>query len=453
MRINFLGAAETVTGSKYLLECGSQKILVDCGLFQGRKELRLKNWQEFPVNPASISHVLLTHAHIDHTGYLPLLVKKGFHGEVYCTEATKELCKILLPDSGYLQEEFAAHANKYGFSKHKPAKPLYTEKDAQKSLEYLRAREFGKKYQLFNDCDYQFNRAGHILGAASIVINHADTTIAFSGDLGRLDDPIMNPPVPIQKADYLVIEATYGNRLHKEIAVITQIEEVVNRTIERGGTIVIPAFAVGRAQLILYYLHELKEQRRIPDVPVYLDSPMAIDVTDLFARFAHEHKLTPAQAKAVCKTAHYVTSVEESKKIDTIIEPKIIISASGMASGGRVLHHIRVFAGDARNTFLFTGYQADGTRGDSLVNKGLRDIKMFGEYIHVNAEIAQLDNISAHLDYAEEIEWLKNFTTPPRKVFIVHGEHDSAQALKEKLIDNFGWDCVIPSLGQVEELV
>jgi metallo-beta-lactamase family protein len=453
MNLTFLGATETVTGSRYLLENAESKILVDCGLFQGLKALRLRNWEKFPINPNKITSVVLTHAHLDHSGYLPLLIKQGYSGKVYCTNATYDLCKILLPDSGYLQEEQANFANRHGISKHKPALPLYTRVDAENSLSHFVGLDFAKDHRLDDTAVVNFKYAGHILGASMALFQTQKTSILFSGDLGRLNDPIMNPPIAIPSADYLVIESTYGNRLHDTENPEDKLAEIVNCTIKRGGTMIIPAFAVGRAQEVLYYLHRLKTAERIPDIQVYLDSPMAIDATEIFRSHTEDHKLSSELAKNICTMAKYVTTVDDSKKLDLDHKPKIIISASGMATGGRVLHHIKVFAGDARNTILFTGYQAAGTRGDLMVNHKKTEIKMLGEILSVNAEVLNMNNLSAHADYNDIITWLKNFKRPPRKVFITHGEREAAYSLRAKIADLFDWECIVPTFLQCEKLI
>lgn len=452
MRLTFLGATKTVTGSKFLLSIDNKKILIDCGLFQGLKELRLRNWGKFPTDPHLIDSVILTHAHIDHSGYLPLLVKNGFTGEIYCSKATKNLCKILLPDSGYLQEEEAKFANKYGYTKHKPALPLYTREDAEHCLSYFRALEMRKSYKLADDINVTLLPAGHILGATFIQVKHFDTTVLFSGDLGRPHDPIMYPPAVVQAADYLVVESTYGNRLHAKVDPLDELSAVITRTIKRGGTAIIPAFAVGRAQHMLYFLYLLKKDKRIPDVPVYLDSPMAKNATDIFCQYTDLHRLPSELAKKVCETAYYINSQEESKQLDENPEPKIIISASGMLEGGRVLHHIKVFARDEKNTIVFTGYQANGTRGAEIIS-GKPEIKMFGEVLAVKAEVCVLSNMSAHADYEEILQWLTHFNHPPRKVFITHGEPQATTSLKEKIEEKFGWHCVIPEYYQTENLL
>jgi len=452
LKITFLGAVETVTGSKYLLESSSKKILVDCGLFQGHKELRSKNWSKLPFEPSNIDAVILTHAHIDHTGYIPLLVKNGFKGKIYCSDGTFALCKILLPDSGFLQEEEAQFANKYGYSKHTPAMPLYTAEDAKISLEQFQPCDFEKINTFFDkNITFQFRAAGHILGASTVYIKMNDISVTFSGDVGRMQDPIMRPPKPIPYTDYLVLESTYGNRLHHKMDPQSQLKAIINRTVKRGGTIVIPAFAVGRAQSILYYIHELKTNKQIPDIPVFLDSPMAISVTDLFCQFMQEHRLTKNKCEYLNSVAIYTNSVAESKKIDTIQGSKIIISASGMATGGRVLHHINVFGPDEKSTIIFTGFQAAGTRGERML-KGEKEIRLLGETVKINAEVTELHNTSAHADYEELLEWLKRVPKAPKKVFLTHGEPDAALALKKYIEEKLHWTCVIPKYLQEEVL-
>lgn len=452
MRLTFLGATNTVTGSKFFLQIGTKKILVDCGLFQGLKDLRVRNWAKFPVDPKQIDSVILTHAHIDHTGYLPLLVKNGFTGKVYCSQATKDLCAVLLPDSGFLQEEEAKFANKHGFTKHKPAVPLYTREDAERSLTHFRAVEFRQNLKLDEETYMSLIPAGHILGASFIQFKHYNSTLLFSGDLGRPLDPILHPPAVMQAADYLILESTYGNRLHKKVNPLDELSDIINRTVQRGGSIIIPAFAVGRAQHLLYFMYKLKMADRIPNIPIYLDSPMAKDATDIFRKHADLHRLNSELSLKVCEVATYINTREESQALDQVTSPKIIISASGMLEGGRVLHHIRAFAPDAKNTIVFTGYQAAGTRGADMTN-GKQQIKVFGETIAINAEIQVLSNMSAHADYEEILQWLSHFNHHPRKVFITHGEPEAAKSLKDKIEEKYRWACVIPEYLQTESLM
>jgi metallo-beta-lactamase family protein len=453
MKLTFLGATNTVTGSKFLITIGTKRILIDCGLFQGLKELRLRNWAKFPVDPKLIDIVVLTHAHIDHTGYLPLLVKNGFKGKVYCSSPTRDLCAVLLPDSGYLQEEEAKFLNKHGYSKHKPALPLYTKADAESALNFLHPLPFRKSQKIDEDTYISLIPAGHILGASYVEFKHYGTTVLFSGDLGRPEDIIMQPPAIVQAADYLIVESTYGNRLHKKVDPLDELADIISRTIAREGTVVIPAFAVGRAQHLLYLMYLLKKQNRIPNsLPIYLDSPMAKEATQLFLKYADLHKLDFKLSKEVCDIPTYVNTKEESQAIDAIQTSKVIISASGMLEGGRVLHHIKMFAPGENNAIIFSGYQAAGTRGADMTN-GKAEIKMFGETIPIRAEIKVLSNMSAHADYEEILAWLKHFNHHPRKVYITHGEPEAAAALKEKIHDRFGWHCVVPEYLQTEQLV
>lgn len=443
MDIQFLGAVGTVTGSKYLVSTADKKILIDCGLFQGLKQLRLRNWAPLPIQPSHIQTLILTHAHIDHTGYIPLLVKQGFRGNIYCSEATFELCKIMLPDSGMLQEEDAEFANRHGFSKHHPALPLYTKKDAEDSLKYFRPISFQESCSLGSNLHFSLLPAGHILGASFVRITDGKIVLLFTGDMGRAHDILMNPPSLIDHADYLVLESTYGNRKHTEIDALSFLENVVLKTLNRGGTLIIPAFAVGRAQVILYLLYLLRKDKRIPEIPIYLDSPMATNVTHLYQKFITSHRLSLEECKEMCALAHIVNSPSESKELDYTSTPKIIITASGMATGGRVVHHLKAFVSDPKNTIFFTGFQAAGTRGASLVN-GASEIKMHGNYIPVHAEIILEDSLSAHADYTEILDWLRHFKSPPREIFITHGEPIAADALRLKIEETFKFKCRVP---------
>ena len=451
MQLTFLGATNTVTGSKYLLTAGGKKFLIDCGLFQGQRDLRHRNWDKLPLHPREIEAVLLTHAHIDHTGYLPVLIKNGFKGKIYCTQGTKALSAILLPDSGYLQEEDAARANRYGYSKHKPALPLYTQQDGADALRQFQALAFNKPYQLTDNLVVTFLPAGHIVGSALIQFAYHGKTLVFTGDLGRPHDPIMKPPTIISNIDYLVTESTYGDRLHDDIDPLDQMASAIQETAANGGSIIIPAFAVGRTQDILYFLYLLKEAKRIPDIPIFLDSPMAEDVSDLLIDFSSEHKLTPELCKKICSIAHYVRTPDESKSIDQYTMPVIIISASGMIEGGRILHHLKNFLPEPRHTVLLTGYQASGTRGDQLA-RGATEIKIHGEAIPVRANIILMKNMSAHADYQEMLAWLKNIKHAPRKVFITHGNQEAALSLKNKIEETYHWRCVVPEYLQIEKL-
>ncbi len=451
MFVTFLGGAGTVTGSKYLVDLGRSSVLVDCGLFQGFKNLRLRNWAPFPVDCAGLGAVILTHAHLDHSGYLPLLVRNGFRGAILCTAATRDLCAILLPDSGYLQEREAERANRYGYTKHKPALPLYTERDAENCLRYFRPVSFDDPRPVGNGATVRFLVAGHILGAAIVQIECAGMTLVFSGDLGRPGSPTMPDPAPVRKADHLFVESTYGNRRHDPTDPENALAEIVNRTVGRGGTVLVPAFAVGRVQSVLYHLLRLKTDGRIPDVPVFLDSPMAIDASRVFCDHFGEHRLTEAECIAACNVATYVRSVGESKALGESAVPKIIVSASGMATGGRVLHHLKRYAPDRRNTILFTGFQAGGTRGAAMI-AGADNVKIHGADVPILAEVENLHMLSAHADADEIIGWLRNFEAPPRMTFITHGEPEASDALRKRIEGELGWPCTVPEHGERAQL-
>lgn len=447
MQITFLGATQTVTGSKSLLSFGQHKVLVDCGLFQGLKELRLRNWQPFPINPKEIDAVILTHAHIDHSGYLPLFMKNGFTGKIYSSFGTRDLCSILLPDCGHLLEEEAHYANLHGFSKHHPALPLYTKQDALKVLKQFKSLPFGKIFNLYDNFDFSFRHAGHILGASFVEIQYKNKTILFTGDIGRFQDQVMRAPENITEADYLILESTYGDRVHDNSDPIKKLKEIINKTVKRGGSIIIPAFAVGRAQSILYLLYKIKESKGIPNIPIYLDSPMAINATKIFCQYKDEYRMDEAECYQFGNIATYINTIEESKKLDSNNMPKIIVSASGMVTGGRVLYHIKAYGSNDKNTILFTGYQALETRGRRMI-EGETEVKMLGEMIPIRAEIQTIDNISAHADYVEILNWLENFKRPPKKVFITHGEKESGTVLKNKIEERFGWQCELPQYLQ-----
>ena len=449
MELTFLGATGTVTGSKYLLtsktESGaSKRILIDCGLFQGLKQLRLRNWAVLPINPKNIQAVILTHAHIDHSGYLPLLVKNGFSGKVYCSEATRDLCEVLLLDSAHLQEEEARYANKGGFSKHNPALPLYTQEDAQNALALLTPVDYEKDIDLGDGLILKLFPSGHILGSAFVRIHNKKTSILFSGDIGRPHDVLMKAPATIKQADYLVLESTYGNRLHDQTDPKVKLAEVINQAVQRKGVVVIPVFAVGRAQELLYYIHLLKSSGAIGNnIPVYLNSPMAVDATAIFNHFKSEHRLTPEQSYALCHTAHMVNSIEASKQLNETKGPMIILSASGMATGGRVVHHLKAFAPNPNNTILFAGFQAAGTRGAAMLG-GAESIKIHGEYVPVRAKVELISNLSAHADFSEIIAWLGGFQSPPKKTFITHGEPVAADAMRLHIEEQLHWRVTVP---------
>ncbi|WP_269530811.1 MBL fold metallo-hydrolase RNA specificity domain-containing protein [Chitinimonas sp. BJYL2] len=441
--LQFLGATGTVTGSKYLLEIAGKRLLIDCGLFQGYKTLRVRNWADLPVAPDSIDAVILTHAHLDHSGYLPLLVRNGFKGRVHCTHATADLCGILLPDSGHLLEEEARWANLRHSSRHDPALPLYTEQDARGCLPALVTHPFDKTVTLDGDIQLRFRPAGHILGSAVVEIEAAGQHLVFSGDLGRLHDPVMRPPASVQHADWLLIESTYGNRQHGQDDPRVRLGEIVRSTVARGGVLVIPTFAVGRAQVLMHHLEALRRSGEIPHVPTYLNSPMAIDATEIFVRHQGEHRLNHDQCAAMCKMAVAVQSPEESMALNEHAGPMIILSASGMATGGRVLHHLRAFAPDPRNTILFTGYQAGGTRGAAILG-GARTVRMFGEEVPIRAHVENIPNFSAHADADEILTWLRGFSQPPKQTFVIHGEPDAADTLRRRIATELGWSVSVP---------
>ena len=451
LTLTSLGGAGTVTGSKHLLTNGDNRILIDCGLFQGLKNLRELNWEPLPVAPSSIAAVVLTHAHLDHSGYLPKLVRDGFKGRIYATAATRDVAELILKDSGFLNEKDAEYANRKGFSRHKPALPLYGVRDAERAMEFFSTVPFDTAVQLPAGATLTFRHAGHILGAASAAIEWSGRRVAFSGDLGRYGDPLLPDPVSVPRADAIIVESTYGNRLHEAVDTTEALAAVVERTVRRGGTVVIPAFAVGRAQSLLYHLWKLKTAGRLANIPIYLDSPMAIDATELMSAHPADHRLDVATCRETFSTARYTADVEASKAISVSRYPKIVISASGMATGGRVLHHLKAFAPDAKNTILLTGFQAAGTRGRALAD-GAREVKIHGHWIPVNAEIVELDTLSAHADADELIRWLSGFQRPPRRIFIVHGEPEASEALRIRIGRELGWDSVVPRQEQMFEL-
>ncbi|MDX1756151.1 MAG: MBL fold metallo-hydrolase [Marinobacter sp.] len=447
MDLRFLGGAGTVTGSRYLLSDSRHRLLVDCGLYQGVKTLRRRNWSPSPVSPESINAVVLTHAHIDHSGYLPALVKQGFKGRIYCTRGTHELCKVLLPDAGYLQEEDAKYAWRKGFSRHAHPEPLFTEKDAWEALKHFEPAHFHEDIEPVRGVSVKFTPAGHILGSACVHVRHqeSDRTVVFSGDVGRQRDLIMRPPEPIDRADILVCESTYGDRLHQQVDPERALEEIVTRTSSRGGIVLIPAFAVGRAQMLLYLIHKLMSKGRIPRLPVYLNSPMAIKATEIFCRHDKEHRLSRSECSLIDENTEFVRTVEDSIELNSKRFPCIIVSASGMASGGRVLHHLKTLLPNARNSIVFAGFQAPGTRGDALVN-GAESVKIHGEYWPVKAEIHNLDMLSAHGDYEEILAWLSQGQLAPERVYVTHGEPLASDMMRRHLQEQFGWDAEVPEL-------
>lgn len=447
LSLKSLGGAGTVTGSKHLLSLDGRKVLIDCGLFQGLKNLRDLNWEPLPVSPRDIDAVILTHAHLDHSGYLPRLVRDGYRGKVYATPATRDVAELILMDSGHLQEKDAEFLNRHKLSRHQPALPLYGVRDAQRAVGHFSTAAFGQTVRLAGGVSFRFRPAGHILGAASVDLEWGGRRIVFSGDIGRYGDPLMPDPVPPPEADYILIESTYGNRIHDGTDPADALGAIVERTIGRGGTLVVPAFAVGRAQELLYYFWKLKQQGRLGSVPLFLDSPMAIDATGLMGRHLEDHRLDMETCREVFAIARYTDDVEASKAISANRFPKIVISASGMATGGRVLHHLKAFAPDARNTILLAGFQAAGTRGRAL-QEGAEELKIHGLWVSVNAEVAHLDMLSAHADADGLMRWLSGCPRPPRKVFVVHGEPEASEALRIRIARDLGWQAVVPRLDQ-----
>ena len=441
--LQFLGANATVTGSRYLIDAGGRRILIDCGLFQGYKPLRLRNWAPFPVDPASIDAVVLTHAHLDHSGYLPRLIQSGFRGPVWCTEATRSLCGILLPDSGRLLEEEASYANRSGSSKHHPALPLYSEVDARSALRQLRAVAFEQEFEPVPGVKATLRMQGHILGAAAVTVEHQGVRITFSGDIGRPHDPVMLAPMPPADSDWIVTESTYGDREHAHDGLEAQLRGVLRRVAARGGVVVIPAFAVGRAQLLLHVIAQLQASGEVPTVPVFLNSPMATDVTALYRQYPALHRLDDAALETLHRTTQIINSAEQSKALNRRKGPLVIVSASGMATGGRVLHHLIAFAPDPRNAIVLGGFQAGGTRGAALAG-GARTVRIYGQDVAVNAEVVQLSASSAHADAAEIIEWLRLAPRKPRGVFVTHGEPDAADAMRKRIERELGWRAHTP---------
>ncbi len=448
--IQFLGAAETVTGSRFLLEHEKTRILVDCGLFQGAKELRLRNWQPWPIDPRSVDAVVLTHAHIDHTGGLPRFVKDGFRGPVYCTSGTRDLSALLLPDSAHIQEEEARFANARRYSKHSPALPLYDENDARRALKQFESFGYERTKTIAPGITLRFVQAGHILGSAICVFDLASTRqrVVFSGDLGRYNAPILNDPQAVDSATTLVVESTYGDREHGPTTPLEALEKAVNDAALRKGVIVVPAFAIGRTQEILYHLGNLERASRIPTLPVFVDSPMACDATPLYLAHADEHDFdmrrigSDGASALTTRLTRFVRSAAESKTLNGIEGPAIIISASGMATGGRILHHLAHRLPDPKNTVLFVGYQAEGTRGRRLIN-GEPEIKLHGHMVPVRAQILQVSGFSAHADWRETLRWMDGFAHPPKQTLLVHGEPSALAGLKAR-VETRGWPTQIP---------
>ena len=457
-KITFLGAAGTVTGSKYLLEAGTKRLLVDCGLFQGSKELQQRNWNPLTVDPATIDWVLLTHAHIDHTGYLPRLVAAGYRGPVYADAATHELCNLLLPDSAHLQEEDAQFAARKGYSSHKQPLPLYTVAQAQQALARFQEIPREDVFTISPEFSVRTHDAGHILGSTwlelTITENGKKTLVVFSGDIGRYDQVILKDPEPPTRADFLLCESTYGDREHGTGSVADELADVINRVAKRGGVAVIPSFAVGRTQTLMYYLRELDDAQRTPKLPVYVDSPMAVSVTDIYARHREDHDLDFTKLEQQgdrdplnLHDVHMTRAVEDSKKINDVTSPCIIISASGMATGGRVLHHLAKRLPDSRSAVLLVGYQAAATLGRALQD-GAQFVRIHGQEVPVRAEIVVLDQLSAHAGRSELLRWLSGFTAPPRQTFLVHGEPSGLEGLRTGIASRYHWPVIVPGYLQ-----
>lgn len=450
MKITFLGAAEEVTGSKYLVEQENTKLLVDCGLFQGSYKNTKRNWDEFPVDPAHIDAIVLTHAHIDHSGYVPLLIKKGFKGSVYCSQATYELCRILLEDNGNLQEEAAKRYNEHKDANDPAVEPLYTKADAEYALRFFNVVNYDTPFNV-GTFTITLIRCSHILGSSFVVVSNGEKTLTFSGDLGGAHQLIMRAPSTLTKTDYLVLEATYGDRLHEQGDPIGMLGQIINTAIKEGGIVLIPAFAVGRTQTILYCLYQLKQKKIISDIPIFLDSPMAIQVTELFCDFEEDYKLPAQECKEIFSIATPTLTVEDSKRLADLKGSAIIIAGSGMMDGGRMVHHLQNYVSDPKTTIVLVGYQAMGTTGRELVD-GAKEIRVFGNTLPVRAKIKTVDVFSAHADYNEVLAWLAHFERVPQKTFLIHGEFASAQSLKAKIEQRFGWVVTIPHYQETFEL-
>ena len=450
--LQFLGAAQTVTGSRFLLHIDGKRLLIDCGLFQGGRALRERNWEPFPTPPEDLDGVILTHAHIDHSGYLPRLIKEGFGGPVYCTSATADLLSLLLPDSGYLQERDAAFANKKKYSRHDPALPLYTEAEAREVLKHLKTVPYHQLSRLSDCLSFEYLHAGHILGSAMIRLNYkgkgAETIVCLTGDLGRSDQPVIKNPETIDRADYLLLESTYGNRVHEDNDILSYLQTLIEQVVQSGGSLIIPAFAIGRSQSVLYFLRQLEEAGRIPALPIFLDSPMAVRAVSIYCSHLEEHDFEmenlmaedcPLEAGGV----RLVKTTEESKALNQFKGPCIIISASGNLSGGRILHHLKSRLPDSRNTVLFVGYQPEGSLG-RLISEGKKEVKIHGKRVAVNARVEVLDGLSAHADSEELLEWVSHIKHPPSRIFLVHGELEAQESLKGKLEKVITSKIVIP---------
>lgn len=441
--LQFLGATGTVTGSKYLIEAGGKRILVDCGLFQGYKELRLRNWEPLAVPPDTIDTVLLTHAHLDHSGFIPGLVRDGFRGHVVMTTGTAELCSIMWPDSAHLLEEEAERANRKGYTKHHPAKALYTIDDVNAALSQIRTTDFDKVLDIVPGVTATFLPAGHILGASQLHLTVGDTSIHFTGDLGRSHDPLMKPPRPFEGSDILITESTYGDREHPNIDPENELGPAIAPVLQRGGVVVIPSFAVGRTQALMLHLWRLMDRGEIDRVPIYVNSPMAESATQMYHRHREEHRIEDAEFEAMYDVAHMVRTVEESKVLNERHGPMIIVAASGMMTGGRVLHHVVAFGDDPKNAILISGYQAGGTRG-RLLAEGAKSLRIFGQDVPIRAEVIQLQSLSGHADKGEILDWMRSAPNPPKITYVTHGEPSASDRLRLDIEHTLGWNARVP---------
>ena len=451
MKVKFIGAAGTVTGSKTLIESNGIRILIDCGLFQGIKPLRELNWDPLPVLPSTIDFVLLTHGHLDHCGWLPRLVDQGFKGKIYCTSPTKDIAKLILLDSAKIQEEEAEKANEGKYSKHEIAEPLYNVAQAERVFPLFRVIKINEPVPLDAEIEAVYTNAGHILGACSIALTLENKTLVFSGDIGRDNDVLMFPPTKPKKADYVFLESTYGNRIHPDTDVKAELEMYINNTVKKGGTIIIPSFAVERAQMVMYLLWQLKEEKKIPNIPYIIDTPMGISVLEIFQNNRKWHKLPEHEYIAMCKMFTMIRDYQET--IDTIYnkQSKVVIAASGMITGGRVLSYLEKYIGLSETTLIIIGYQAEGTRGRKLL-EGAKEIKIRGKYYPVLANILEIESLSAHGDQKDLLNWLSALENKPTKVFLVHGENAALDELRIKINEKYGFDCKIPLMGQEFEL-
>ncbi|MGV8993629.1 MAG: MBL fold metallo-hydrolase RNA specificity domain-containing protein [Flavobacterium sp.] len=452
INIHFLGAAGTVTGSKYLIDTGDRKILVDCGLFQGIKELRMKNWEYPPVTVKDIDIVLLTHGHMDHTGYLPRLVKQGFKGSILGTNPTLEIAKIILYDSAKIQEQEAERANKDGYSSHSPAEPLYDVEDVNKTVPHFKSVPQSQWIPLYEGIKVRFRYNGHILGATFIELDINGKRFVFSGDIGRINDLLLYAPLKPKKADVLFIESTYGGRFHQqEVDAIPEIEKLVNETINRGGSLFVPSFSVERAQLLMFIFWKLMKENKIPKVQMIMDSPMGADVLELFLRTKDWHKLDYAECAEMCSYFTIVSSYQETMELVHDKKPKIVIAGSGMLTGGRMLNYLETQSENTNNTLLFVGYQAEGTRGRKLL-EGADEIKVYGKWVPFKMQVVEIEGLSAHADQAELLDWMKALKKKPGRIFIVHGEKEGAEALQKGIKETYGWDAEIPELYSIVEI-